>query len=673
MKSIIQKFGIVVHLLYIIAIFCIAEDALAITYNSTTGINYELDKTTKTACVIRSFPNVENLTIPEYILYEGDNYKVTTIGDGAFINQYNLVSVNMPNSITSIGSQSFYLCGNLSTVNLSNSLKSLGRSAFAATNLSSATLPNSLEIINDGVFSSCVNLTSISIGESVRTIGKSAFALCQKLSSITFPETLELIDYRAFYYCGLKTSITIPKSVKYIGAEAFVCALKSICVEQGNPIYDSRDNCNAIVETARNRLVVACQNTVIPNTVTTIGEYAFFGSALLTSILIPESITTIEDGAFNMCSYLTSIYIPASVSHIGKTVFYHCERLESIVVDPKNEYYDTRNDCNAIIDSKTNSMIAGCRNTIIPNTVKSIDGAFDGCTTLHSIEIPNSVTRIGDYAFLGCDSLEYIDIPASVTTIGKSAFSNTGLSNVTLPASISSIDEYAFNYGCEKIETIVALGEAPATITEKSFYYLQNRVTLYVPENSLPLYTTAEYWNKFENIRTFNGTASSVSLNCTDVSVNTDGGIQLFATVEPASALQFVAFSSDNPNVAIVDNKGNVTAINDGVATIYAKTVDGSNIVAKCKVTVGNAGVSDVVTDEFTVDVRSEGDEVFVKAQNAPTDVRCIIYNINGSVMADARVECSDDWASIANLRRGIYILQAISGNAVQTKRFIVR
>ena len=241
----------------------------------------------------------------------------------------------------------------------------------------------------------------------------------------TYPVTS--IEATAFARCTELTSIVVPNSVTEIGQEAFgnCPGLTSIVVESGNPRFDSRNNCNAIIETTDNELIAGCKNTIIPNTVTKIGILAFDACSSLTSIVIPNSLTEIGHYAFHSCDSLTSIDIPNSVIEIGYGVFESCPGLTSIVVESGNPRYDSRNNCNAIIETAYNTLIYGCKNTTIPYSVTTIDDyAFYDCDGLTSIVIPNSVTEIGFGTFEGCTYLTSIVIPNSVTSIGDNAFCN---------------------------------------------------------------------------------------------------------------------------------------------------------------------------------------------------------------------------------------------------------
>ena len=316
----------------------------------------------------------------------------------------------------------------------------------------------------------------------------------------TYPVTS--IDTLAFYYCSELTSIDLPNSITEIGQEAFgnCPGLTSIVVESGNPKYDSRNNCNAIIETANNTLIVGCKNTTIPNSVTAIGNFAFEGCEGLTGIDIPNSVTHIGWYAFYDCEGLTSIVIPNSVTEIGAEAFEWCIELTNIVVESGNPRYDSRNNCNAIIETADNTLIVGCKNTTIPNSVTAIGGgAFSNCNGLTSIDIPNSVTEIGDAAFFSCVGLTSIDVPNSATYIGEGAFCNCfGLTSIVIPNSVTEIGEDAF-YNCLGLTDVYCyIADLSRISSGDGQFYLDggdySGRTLHVLQGTADAYRTDENW-----------------------------------------------------------------------------------------------------------------------------------------------------------------------------------
>ena len=270
--------------------------------------------------VIRDYDNYDltSVNIPSFVIDEstGRTYSVTSIGFHAFAGYSGLTSVTIGNSVTSIGYGAFDSC----------------------TGLASATIGNSVTSIGDFAFSDCTGLTSIAIPNSVTSIGSSAFSDCISLTSITIPNSVTRMEWGAFIGCTGLTSITIPNSVTSIGGAFIGCTgLASIIVESGNTTYDSRDNCNAIIETATNTLVQGCNTTIIPNSVTSIGEEAFSYCTSLTSITIPNSVTSIGESVFSGCTGLTSVTIPNSVTSIGWWAFGECTNLTSVVIGNNNE------------------------------------------------------------------------------------------------------------------------------------------------------------------------------------------------------------------------------------------------------------------------------------------------------------------------------------------------
>lgn len=329
-------------------------------------------------------------------------------------------------------------------------------------------------------FDYCSGLVSIIIPSNVTSIDNYAFASCSELSSVIIPSKVTSIGSYAFGWCSGLASISISSSVTSISEKAFssCSCLASIIVDTNNSIYDSRNNSNAIIEKISNKLILGCKNTTIPSSVTSIGNSAFSNCSGLTSIIIPSSVMSIGSYAFQKCNNLTSITIPSSVTIINNNAFEGCSGLTSIVVNSNNSVYDSRNNCNAIIERSSNTLIVGCKNTTIPSTVTSIGShAFDYCSGLTSIAIPSNVTSIGSYAFASC----------------------SGLTSVTIPLSVTSIGNYAFAY-CHHLGTVTVAWNEPLSIEEKVFYNSLENATLYVPAGSKSAYASANYWKEFKEI-----------------------------------------------------------------------------------------------------------------------------------------------------------------------------
>jgi hypothetical protein len=412
-----------------------------------------------------------NVIIPATVTYNGITYSVTSIGDDAFEHCGGLASVTIPNSVTSIGGDAFRECCGLTSIDIPNSVTYIGWYAFyGCGGLTSITIPNSVTFIGAETFSgtpwynnqpdglvyaglvaykfkgTMPSGTSITIIDGTLSIAGSAFYDCSGLTSVTIPNSVTSIGSWAFYNCSGLSSVTIPKSVTSIGDYALsgCSSLTIIKVANGNTKYDSRNSCNAIIETASNKLIAGCKNTVIPNSVTTIDWHAFSYCSGLTSIDIPNSVTSIGGGAFSYCSDLVSITIPNSVTLIGNS-------------------------------------------------------AFSDCSSLASIDIPNSIITIGSWAFYNCIGLTSIDIPNSVTSIEEGAFMYcSGLTSLDIGNSVTSIDDYAF-YDCNGLTDIFCWAMTPPTVNYWTFSSCYG-ATLFVPEEAVNAYKAADYWKNFTNM-----------------------------------------------------------------------------------------------------------------------------------------------------------------------------
>lgn len=329
------------------------------------------------------------------------------------------------------------------------------------------------------------SIKKVTINEGVTSIGTSAFANCTNLTSVDIANGVETIGYQAFFDTGID-SVYIPKSVWSIINCAFGSCnnLTSIVVDAENSEYDSRNGCNAIIRKHSNHLLAGCRSTIIPDGIVSIGVDAFHGHDNLLSINIPESVQRIEHRAFWDCDKLKSITIPKSVEFIeGQQVFGYCRNLATISVDAANPYFDSRNSCNAIIETSTNTIIRGTAQTVIPEDVKVIgDFAFSGCLPMKSFNIPEGVTSIGSYAFCQCNNLASISLPKSVESIGEYAFYNCyNLTSVELPQSVAEIKNYTFAY-CSKLASVSFPDELKA-IGIAAFYGCFELNSLTIPES----------------------------------------------------------------------------------------------------------------------------------------------------------------------------------------------
>ena len=291
----------------------------------------------------------------------------------------------------------------------------------------------------------------------VKEIEKYAFTTCCAIKHLKICEGVEVISDYAFQACANLESVSIPSSIKVVGAAPFqyCTSLTTIVVDNKNPVFDSREGCNALIMTQDNSLIVGCSATKIPSSVKCIDKYAFMG-CLAEEVAIPDGVERINFFAFSNCPNLKRIFIPASVESIEELAFDNCPEVISIVVDKNNTDYDSRNGCNAIIYTSDSRLILGCSSTIIPQGIETIgEYAFSHCRNLQKIVIPEGVSCIADGAFSCCSNLKDVVLPTTLESfIGGSNFSYcTSLESITIPKGVYNMEGDIFS-GCISLQKI---------------------------------------------------------------------------------------------------------------------------------------------------------------------------------------------------------------------------
>lgn len=374
-----------------------------------------------------------------------DNHGVFDMREGVDA----ITSITLPDTLEFIGNDSFqyYWC-DIKSITIPDSVKTIGDGAFRGAKLRSINIPKGVTSLGDDVFENCSYLSKITVDSEnpvydsrnncnaiietatntlvrgcaatvipsdITAIASTAFAGCNTLEKITLPNGLKNIGMHAFLGCSQITAITIPAGVTYIGYGAFMSCSKlvSLKIPDGVTELNGRtfDGC------------IALKSITLSKNITRIKTLEFNNCKSLTQITLPSKLKEIGAYAFGNCKSLTRINIPASVTDIREGLFFECDNLVNVTVDENNKKYDSRNNCNAIIEKDSAKLVVACNKTVIPGTVKIIGkNAFYYQDKIKSVIIPASVVEIEDEVFGCCEQLEKVVIPYGVTKIESGAF-----------------------------------------------------------------------------------------------------------------------------------------------------------------------------------------------------------------------------------------------------------
>lgn len=444
---------------------------------------YELDASSRTAEVTwqtdNSYYDLTSVTIPSSVFYHGVEYSVTSIAESVFAYCNRLAHVDIPASVTTIGVRAFIGCRKIVSIDIPSSVTDIGEYAFLdipniAYEGAAAGAPWGARCLNGYVEGFLV------YADDSRT----NLLVCAPAATgeIVLPDGVDTIQAWAFYACSELTNVFVSNSVRNIGKGAF-------------------GECRRLA------------SVTIDNSATAIGEEAFLFCTALTDVSLGGNITAIGKSAFGECTHLTSIVIPNSVTSLGEWALRDCSELRKVVLS------------NAIpaIEEYTFAECWKLESVVIPNSVTRIgERAFSNCESLTGVEFPGSLTTIGEYAFYNCSSLESVMIPHSVTTIEMDAFEECrAIKDLTLGRGLANIASSAF-FSCSGLASVTNYAATPQTIHWSTFNgFDKASCVLYVPDTSVSLYKSAEYWNSFENILPIGAKDSAVLATAVTPAVTT--------------------------------------------------------------------------------------------------------------------------------------------------------
>lgn len=415
--------------------------------------------------------------------------EVEVIPDGLCEDMTKLTFISLPNSVQSIGERAFEGCRALTTVEMGNGVKTIGFRAFwTCDNLTSLTLSNTLTTIADEAFLYCNKLESVVLPESLTSLGYGAFESCWKLKSITIPSQVKRLNSWTFKSCSNLTSINLGQ-VERIDDEAFKgCdALTSITIPETLQQMAANvfEGCTALT-------TVNWNASNFQKTANTNGPLYILRNQI-TNVNFGDQLETIPEELCKGMTKLSSVTIPASVTTMKAGAFAECTNITSVTWNARNGFSEGYFPFSAEgVNEKLTSFTFGPEVETIPSTLC-------GYTGITSVTIPNSVRTIDNDAFTGCEKLTSVTLSNTLTEIRNRAFAGCNkLTSITLPASLQHIWIYAF-LDCTGLQEIHCEAANPPSAMDNSFENVDFSIPVYIPAGTKSAYEAAEGWNHFSN------------------------------------------------------------------------------------------------------------------------------------------------------------------------------
>ena len=438
---------------------------------SSPGMELHWENRNGKVVLLRAEGQAKTMIVPDEI----DGLPVTEIEDHAFCGLTSLTSITLPLGITRIGKSAFGNCASLTAITTPQETTRIEKWTFSGcTNLTSVTLSQKITEIGEGAFRGCASLTSIALPQRTTKIEKWAFSDCVNLRSITLPQGTAEIEKEAF---SSRIRLVAPanssarEAAQRAGYETFES--EGVSTVSGTTFRWGKKNGGSVVT----GIVGKAKTLIIPDEldgapVTEIGDYAFYNSEELTSIVLPSGIAKIGGHAFHGCVGLKSIAAPKGVVEIGAGAFNGCASLTSIALPERV----------AIIRDMTFFNCAGLKSIALsPSLVEIGNSAFCGCASLTSIQLPPELSTIGSDAFHSCTSLTSIELPEGISRIPEGSFRNCeNLTSITTPQKLAEIGNAAFS-GCKRL-TSITLPQGLAKIGRYAFDGCASLTSITLPE-----------------------------------------------------------------------------------------------------------------------------------------------------------------------------------------------